>query len=249
MVGKMAYWRKGQAQTGRRLRRAGTAVGAAAMMLWVGVASAHVTVWPQTSTPGAWEKYTMRVPTERSDPTVKVVLKIPCGVELEQYEPVAGWKFSEQKNSAGDVVTATWTATNGGIQPGQFLEFPFVAKNPSHTGQVAWNAYQYYKDGTIVEWTGKPGSNTPHSITTITNQGAVQSTATGAHGAQGNTTNASGNAGSNNMANMPGMSGMSNMSTSAPSWLSPVSIVALLVSIVSLIVSILGWTAARRKSH
>ncbi|WP_051404801.1 hypothetical protein [Bacillus cihuensis] len=35
-------------------------------------------------------------------------------------------------------------------------------------GKAAWDAYQYYKDGSVVEWTGDKGSNLPHSITSIT---------------------------------------------------------------------------------
>ncbi|WP_067933949.1 YcnI family copper-binding membrane protein [Alicyclobacillus kakegawensis] len=236
MVRKMAYWRgKGQgSRTRRRLGRAtaGALSGAAAMLLWAGVASAHVTVWPQTSTPGAWEKYTMRVPTERNDPTVKVVLKIPSGVEFEQYEPVAGWKFSEQKNASGEVTTATWTATGGGIQPGQFLEFPFIAQNPSHDTSIAWNAYQYYKDGTIVEWTGKPGSDTPHSLTIIRKQAAGStSTATASGGAQESTT--------------PGASATPAQDSTGPSWLAPVSLAALIIGVVSLFLSAVGLRKRR----
>ncbi|MCL6632510.1 MAG: YcnI family protein [Alicyclobacillus herbarius] len=210
------------------------------MALWIGVASAHVTVWPQSSTPGAWEKYTMRVPTERENPTVKVVLKIPSGVELEQYEPVPGWKFSEQKNASGEATTAIWTATGSGILPGQFLEFPFVAKNPNHAGQIAWNAYQYYKDGTIVEWTGKPGSDTPHSITTITQQATgTATTATGAHGEQANETTDS--AAKTHSAQQAAAAA----NTSTPGWLAPVSIVALVLGVISLFVSALSL---RRRS-
>jgi uncharacterized protein YcnI len=140
---------------------------AACMVAFAGIASAHVTVWPQTSTVGAWEKYTMRVPTEKDVPTVKVVLKIPNGVTFEQYEAVPGWSVTEQKDASGNVTTVTWTATSGGVAPGQFAEFPFVAQNPKTPEDAAWNAFQYYKDGSIVEWTGDKNSETPHSITTI----------------------------------------------------------------------------------
>ena len=40
-----------------------------------------------------------------------------------------------------------------GILPGQFQRFTFVAKNPIKN-KIAWDAYQQYKDGEIVEWTG-----------------------------------------------------------------------------------------------
>jgi uncharacterized protein YcnI len=48
---------------------------------WVGMlvalamasgAAAHVTVWPKISSPGAFEKYTVRVPTEGTVATTKL---------------------------------------------------------------------------------------------------------------------------------------------------------------------------------
>ncbi|MCL6637022.1 MAG: YcnI family protein [Alicyclobacillus sp.] len=128
---------------------------------------AHVVVTPATSTANAWEQYTMRVPTEKPQPTVKVVLTIPAGATFEQYEPLPGWTVSEQKDSTGRITTVIWTATNGGIAPGQFQDFHFIAKNPTQPGPLAWNAFQQYQDGTIVEWTGAPGTDTPHSITQV----------------------------------------------------------------------------------
>jgi uncharacterized protein YcnI len=139
----------------------------ACMLAFVGVASAHVTVWPKSSTVGAEEKYTMRVPTEKDIPTVKIVLKIPNGVTFDQYEAVPGWSVTEQKDASGRVTSVTWKATSGGIAPGQFQEFSFIAENPDTPEKVAWDAYQYYQDKSIVEWTGDESSQTPHSITDI----------------------------------------------------------------------------------
>src|ERR1700730_14836212 len=141
----------------------------ASTVLYTGIASAHVVVVPSTSNTGAWEKYTAKVPDERNKPTGKVTLKIPSGLEFEQYEPVPGWAFSLEKDSSGHTTTITWTTTADGILPGQFQEFNFVAKNPKTASKAAWDAFQYYKDGTIVEWTGAEGSKTPHSFTVISN--------------------------------------------------------------------------------
>lgn len=60
------------------------------LFLFAGAASAHVTVSPATSTTGAWETYTIKVPTEKNIPTTKVTIKTPKGVEIESYEPVPG---------------------------------------------------------------------------------------------------------------------------------------------------------------
>ncbi|MBY8914615.1 DUF1775 domain-containing protein [Bacillus sp. YC2] len=141
-------------------------------------ASAHVSVKPAESAAGSWETYTMKVPVEKNEPTTKVVLKMPAGVEFQQYQPIPGWKTSVSKHDDKNV-SVTWEATAGGIKPGQFQQFTFVAKNPEKTEDAAWDAYQYYKDGSIVEWTGDEKADTPHSITKITKAANV----TDAHGA------------------------------------------------------------------
>ncbi|ALV03731.1 DUF1775 domain-containing protein [Bacillus amyloliquefaciens] len=142
-------------------------------------ASAHVSVKPAESAAGSWETYTMKVPVEKNEPTTKVVLKMPAGVEFQQYQPIPGWKTSVSKHN-DKAVSVTWEAKDGGIQPGQFQQFTFVAKNPEKSGDAAWDAYQYYKDGSIVEWTGDEKADTPHSITKITKSASV----TDAHGAE-----------------------------------------------------------------
>ncbi len=121
----------------------------------------------------------MKVPVEKNEPTTKVVLKMPAGVEFQQYQPIPGWKTSVSKHN-DKAVSVTWEAKDGGIQPGQFQQFTFVAKNPEKSGDAAWDAYQYYKDGSIVEWTGDEKADTPHSITKITKSASV----TDAHGAE-----------------------------------------------------------------
>jgi uncharacterized protein YcnI len=78
-----------------------------------------------------------------------------------------GWNYTSTKDSSGKVTSITFAATGQGILPGQFQQFTFVGKNPNNATKVAWDAYQYYKDGSVVEWTGDEGSKSPHSITDI----------------------------------------------------------------------------------
>jgi uncharacterized protein YcnI len=131
------------------------------------IASAHVTVVPNQSATGAWETYTIKVPVEKDIAATKITVKVPEGVELESYQPVPDWNFSEEKDANGKVKTFTFAASGQGILPGQFQQFVVVAKNPDKAEQAAWDAYQYYKDGSIVEWTGNEGDDTPHAITNI----------------------------------------------------------------------------------
>lgn len=135
--------------------------------LFTGAASAHVTVNPSVSVTGAWETYTIKVPTEKNIPTTKVTIKTPKGIEIESYEPVPGWTYSDEKDENGKTKTFTFKADGNGILPGQFQQFTIIAANPDHETEIAWDAYQYYQDGSIVEWTQEKDGNTPHSITKI----------------------------------------------------------------------------------
>jgi uncharacterized protein YcnI len=141
------------------------------------IASAHVTVVPKTSATGAWETYTLKVPVEKDIATTKVTVKAPEGVEVMSYQPIPGWNYTAEKDASGKVKTFTFEATGEGILPGQFQQFVFVAKNPDKAAKAAWDAFQYYKDGSIVEWTGEEGSDSPHSVTDI-----VTSTTSDHHG-------------------------------------------------------------------
>ncbi|EEL35046.1 hypothetical protein BTH38_01520 [Bacillus toyonensis] len=164
----------------KRIKKLGTTMIATiiAMGIFSLPVSAHVTVQPATSDANSWETYTIKVPVEKNVATTKVTLKIPSGVEFQQYEPVSGWKVEEQKDAAGKVKTIVWEATGEGILSGQFQRFTFVAKNPDNEQKIAWDAYQQYKDGEIVEWTGDEKAEKPHSVTTI----AKGKSLTGEHG-------------------------------------------------------------------
>lgn len=145
---------------------------AASLLLFAGIASAHVTVKPGSTSPGAWETYTIKIPVEKEIPTVKVALKIPEGLDFKQYRAIPDWKVELTKDSSERITVVTWTAENEGILPGEFQQFDFVAKNPDTEAELAWDAFQYYSDGSIVEWTGGEGSEKPHSITQVTSQQA-----------------------------------------------------------------------------
>ncbi|WP_248064030.1 YcnI family protein [Paenibacillus silvae] len=160
------------------------AAGVAAFMLFASFASAHVTVNPSNAQTGAWQMYTIKVPSEKELPTTKITLKVPKEVTFKQYQPLTGWKISTEKNDSKEVTSITWEVDgdNQGILAGQFQQFNFVAQNPKNEAEVAWDAFQYYSDGSIVEWTGQPDDNNPHSITTISEDPAVAGNAAASDG-------------------------------------------------------------------
>jgi uncharacterized protein YcnI len=138
-----------------------------ALLLAPTLADAHAVVFPKISTPGAYEKYVLRVPNERDVPTLKVELHFPVGLRVVSFSEVPGWKLHVVTDSAQRIIGAVWT----GVLPRErFVEFPFVAVNPKDSTSLAWPAYQTYEGGERVEWTNSDTtSKTPVSATLIAN--------------------------------------------------------------------------------
>jgi uncharacterized protein YcnI len=127
--------------------------------------SAHVGVRPKESPAGATQQYTMRVPTEKAVPTVRIELDVPAAVELSTVDDVAGWKVELKKDSAGKIIGVVWSGSS--IAPREAGQFTFTAQNPREQTTIAWKVVQVYEDGTRSEWTGPQGSRTPASVTMI----------------------------------------------------------------------------------
>ncbi|MGC5775442.1 YcnI family protein [Paenibacillus pabuli] len=232
-------------------------------MLFAGFASAHVTVNPTVAQTGAWQTYSIKIPSEKELPTTKVTLKVPKGVAFKQYQPLAGWKISTEKNDSNEVTSITWEVDgdNEGILAGQFQQFNFVAQNPDAETEVAWDAFQYYSDGSIVEWTGGPSDSNPHSITAISKDPAAAGNAAagGGHDSAGTAGNAGHDdkaaTGDNNKTDddttlgdalNDTVTGEPNNTNSDPGTLK-LQQATLIVSILALIMSFLGIALATRR--
>jgi uncharacterized protein YcnI len=147
------------------------------VLLTAAVASAHVTVWPKVSAANGFERYTIRVPNEKDNPTVKVRVELPAGTTFSGVLPVPGWSYATEKDASGKVIAVVWSA--GQIKPGEFMEFGVSVRNPKDAGTVFWKAYQTYGDGTVVEWTGAAGADTPAPTVTLS---AAAATGEAGHG-------------------------------------------------------------------
>jgi uncharacterized protein YcnI len=135
-------------------------------LTFASIASAHVTVSPKEATQGAYEKFTVRVPTEKEVATVKVEVKIPAEVNISRFEPKPDWKYDMTKDSAGKIVSVVWTATGTGLSATEFGEFSMQGKVADNASQIVWKAIQTYKDGSVVEWVENGGDH-PASVTTV----------------------------------------------------------------------------------
>lgn len=142
-----------------------------AMFAMLGVkytADAHVSLNPDSSEPGSREEYNVRVPVEQEDNTVKVELEVPDGVNVANVQPVAGFDNQFEKDDQGNITKITWEATEDGIGPNEFMNFPITVNNPDEEGSFKWNAIQTYDNGDVVEWTSDDeNSDTPAPVTEV----------------------------------------------------------------------------------
>jgi uncharacterized protein YcnI len=135
--------------------------------LFTGLASAHVVVYPKEAVQGSYEKFTVRVPSEKDVPTIKVEVKIPETVEISRTMPLAGWKSELTKDANGKVTSVIWTTTADGLTSTEFGEFSMQGKIDNAATSIIWKAIQTYKDSSIVEWTGDEKSKYPASLTIV----------------------------------------------------------------------------------
>ncbi|MER5910085.1 YcnI family protein [Streptomyces sp. NPDC001982] len=155
------------------LRRAGlvTALALTGVLTAAGVASAHVTVHPESYPKGATDGVlTFRVPNEEdSASTTKVQVFLPTdhpvlGVLVSPHD---GWTAkvtttklkNPVKTDDGTITDAvseiTWTG--GKIGAGEFEDFDVAfGQLPEVTGQLAFKTLQTYSDGKIVRWIEEP---------------------------------------------------------------------------------------------
>jgi periplasmic copper chaperone A len=165
----------------RACRRALLAVlaGGTLVLVFPGVASAHVTVHPDSTTVGDDAVLTFRVPCESATAsTVKVVVTLPSDPPLldVSVQPVPGWRSTVTQATLpkpvvvdGDTLTravhqVTWTASPGaGIRPGEFQQFPVAVDSIPQASLLSFPADQYYSDGSVVHWNQQtvPGQAEP----------------------------------------------------------------------------------------
>jgi periplasmic copper chaperone A len=186
----------------RTYARLGTGIGAAviAVLAMPGLAQAHVTVQPGSAEGGSFSVIAFRVPNEREETRttqLQVILPEDQPIGSVQTTPIPGWKittktrhldkpiemFGEQLDTV--VSQVSWTATGGGIRPGQFQDFDLSLGQLPESGELVFNAVQIYSNGDRVNWnqiSADPSVEPEHPapILTITPPSAKQdSTASG----------------------------------------------------------------------
>jgi uncharacterized protein YcnI len=153
----------------RRVRLVVPVALAAALLAFAAVpASAHVSITPSSAPKGGFEVLSFNVPNEEPDAnTVKLEIQLPTKypIAFVSTQPMYGWTTAVEKTKLakpvqtddGDVTEAvtkiTWTATNGGLNPGEFDLFTVSAGPlPTKPDSLTFKAIQTYSDGTVVNW-------------------------------------------------------------------------------------------------
>lgn len=170
-------------RTARRVA-AVSLLGAAGVVLGQPAAFAHVTVTPNTATPGGYTRMAFSVPNEKPGAsTVKLEVVLPADHPLASVsvQPVPGWTVTPQRSKLpqpvqtddGQVTEAVTSIVwqGGQIQPGQFQQFLVsLGPLPKDTGKLVFKALQTYSDGSVVRWIDVPdgsGAEPEHPAPTL----------------------------------------------------------------------------------
>ncbi|QIN81019.1 DUF1775 domain-containing protein (plasmid) [Rubrobacter marinus] len=134
-------------------------IGAVLVLGVAGTAFAHVEVSPTEVPAGGSEEFTLEAAGEKEVPATEVRLEVPEGFRVTSVPETPGWQSGQEGNSI------VWSG--GRIDPDEVGEFVFEAEAPATAGETTWNGFVTYEDGSVVEWTGPPDSETPASVVEV----------------------------------------------------------------------------------
>jgi uncharacterized protein YcnI len=152
------------------------------LLLEVIGASAHVGVLPAEVQPGVSQTFTVRVPNEKDEATIRVRVDIPSGLVVSRFQPLPGWTREVQRDAQGLISGVTWFG--GRIAPDEYQDFTFVARTPRDPVKLTFKAYQTYQGGETVEWVEGQQGNLPAAVVEVKAGASVAGAlpATDAHG-------------------------------------------------------------------
>ncbi len=146
-----------------------SALAAIGLTIGAGVASAHVSVNPDTAVAGNYPTLTFQIPNESAKAsTVKVTIDFPMDHPFASVSvrKQPGWTattttqklttpISDDDNASitQAVSSITWTSdSSGSISLGQFAQFAVSVGPVPKVASMAFGAIQTYSDGSVVRW-------------------------------------------------------------------------------------------------
>jgi uncharacterized protein YcnI len=137
-------------------------LAAGAALAVAAAASAHAHVSPPVALAKEGQVFTLAVPTEKEDLTTTAIeLTPPAGFAIDSFVPAPGWKRAVQQTGSGEeavVQKVTWTG--GSVPTGEDASFQFLASTDA-SRTYTFAVRQTYSDGSVVDWSGPEGSDTP----------------------------------------------------------------------------------------
>lgn len=146
----------------RRRRLLAILATTAGTLALAGPAFGHAIMSPSIVPTKESQQFTLSVPTEEEGQTTnKIVLTVPAGFAVDSFEAAPGWTREVKATGTGeDAVVNTITWTGGKVPTEEDSVFRFNA-SVSKAATVTFGVRQYYSDGTVVDWSGAEGSDTP----------------------------------------------------------------------------------------
>ena len=134
----------------------------AALLAFTDSAFAHANLSPPTVLAQTSQIFTLAVPTEKEGvTTTQIELTPPAGFTIDSFVAAPGWKRTTDQSGSGEDVAirkATWTG--GSVPTGEAATLQFVG-DVGAAKDYAFKVRQTYSDGTVVDWSGAAGSDTP----------------------------------------------------------------------------------------
>jgi uncharacterized protein len=150
-------------------------------------AGAHVSITPSSAPKGGSAVLSFNVPNEEDNAnTVKVQVLFPTQYPIASVstQPMYGWTAATETTTLAKpiqtddgavtqaVSTITWTASAGGLNPGEFDLFTISAGPlPTKTNKLTFKVVQTYSNGDVVSWiqqTVKGAPEPDHPAPTLT---------------------------------------------------------------------------------
>jgi len=163
-----------------RLRTALT-IGVVAALGGAAAASAHIRIDPARPGAGSDTRLTLVVPSELpTSPTTKVSVQLPASIVWASFRAIPGWKRTvviqklvkpttlDGESITQRIASVTWTATGGGIAPGDFENFEIRVALPNRPGaKLAFPTVQTYANGKVMRWIGAADADEPAPIVVL----------------------------------------------------------------------------------
>jgi uncharacterized protein YcnI len=137
----------------------------AAALVFTDSAFAHANLSPPTVLAQTSQVFTLAVPTEKEGvTTTQIELTPPAGFTIDSFVAAPGWKrVTDQSGSGEDVAIRKVTWSGGSVPTGEAASLQFFG-DVGTAQDYAFKVRQTYSDGSVVDWSGAAGSDTPAPI-------------------------------------------------------------------------------------